>query len=82
MITSVYYSPLSYNNHVITMVNKAYVDLGFIKRWAKDFTDPYVTKQRYTSLVRQILEYGCVGNVRISKIYSTIQYREYIGSRP
>ena len=35
--------------------------LGFIKRWSKEFNDPYITKTLYTSLVRPILEYGsCV----------------------
>ena len=51
---------LNFNNHVISMVNKAYGVLGFIKRWAKEFSDPYITKQLFTSLVRPILEYGSV----------------------
>lgn len=41
-------------------VNKARGVLAFIKRWAKEFTDPDITKQLYTSLVRPILEYGSV----------------------
>lgn len=40
--------------------NKARGVLGFIKRWAKEFTDPYITKQLYMSLVRPILEYGSI----------------------
>jgi len=32
--------------------------LGFIKRWSKDFDDPYLTKTLFISLVRSILEYG------------------------
>ena len=51
---------LNFNNHVISMVNKAYGVLSFIKRWAKEFSDPYITKQLYTSLVRPILQYGSV----------------------
>ena len=51
---------LNFNNHVISMVNKAHGVLGFIKRWAKEFSDPYITKQLFTSLVRPILEYGSV----------------------
>lgn len=51
---------LNFNNHIITMVNKAYGVLCFMKRWAKEFTDPYTTKQLFTSLVRPILEYGSV----------------------
>ena len=31
-----------------------------MKRWAKEFSDPYVTKTLFTSLVRPILEYGSV----------------------
>ena len=51
---------LNFNSHVITMVNKANGVLGFVKRWAKEFSDPYITKQLFTSLVRPILEYGSV----------------------
>lgn len=51
---------LNFNSHIITMVNKAYGVLGFIKRWAKEFADPYITKNLYISLVRPILEYGSV----------------------
>ena len=49
---------LSLNNHVEFMINKAKSLLGFIKRWSKEFNDPYITKRLYTSLVRHILEYG------------------------
>jgi len=31
--------------------------LGFIKRWSKEFDDPYTTKLLFTSLVRPNLEY-------------------------
>jgi len=31
--------------------------LAFIKRWSKEFYDPYVTKTLFISLVRPILEY-------------------------
>ena len=51
---------LTFNNHIITTVNKAYGVLSFMKRWAKEFSDPYVTKTLFTSLVRPILEYGSV----------------------
>jgi len=33
--------------------------LGFIKRWSKEFDEPYTTKLLFTSLVRPILEYCC-----------------------
>ena len=42
------------------MVNQANGVLGFIKRWSKEFSDPYVTKQLNISLVRPILEYGSI----------------------
>lgn len=52
---------LSFSEHISCMVNKARGMLGFIKRWAKEFDSPYVTKTLFTSLVRPILEYGsCV----------------------
>lgn len=62
---------LNFNNHIITMVNKAYGVLYFMKRWAKEFSDPYTTKQLFTSLVRPILEYGSV-------VWDP-QYGQYIG---
>lgn len=51
---------LDFKSHITMTVNKARGVLAFIKRWAKEFTDPYITKQLYTSLVRPILEYGSV----------------------
>lgn len=51
---------LKFCDHISMMVNKANGVLGFIKRWSKEFTDPYITKQLYTSLVRPILEYGSI----------------------
>lgn len=51
---------LNFIQHISLTVNKARSVLGFIKRWAKEFTDPYITKQLYTSLVRPILEYGSI----------------------
>lgn len=51
---------LDFRNHITLTVNKATGVLGFIKRWSKEFSDPYVTKQLFTTLVRPILEYGSV----------------------
>lgn len=48
---------LSFNSHIDSIINKASIVLGCIKRWAKEFSDPYVTKLLYVSLVRPILEY-------------------------
>lgn len=53
-------SRLNFRSHISLTVNKATGVLGFMKRWCKEFADPYVTKQLYTSLVRPILEYGSV----------------------
>lgn len=66
---------LNFNAHVTMTVNKANGILCFIKRWAKEFNDPYVTKKLYISLVRPILEYASViwdpqYNVYINKIES------------
>jgi len=41
----------------MSTVNKAMSVLGFIKRWSKEFDDPYTTKLLFTSLVRPILVY-------------------------
>lgn len=51
---------LDFKKHISLTVNKATGVLGFIKRWAKEFSDPYTTKQLFTTLVRPILEYGSV----------------------
>lgn len=51
---------LNFVPHITLTVNKARGVLAFIKRWAKEFSDPYITKQLYVSLVRPILEYGSV----------------------
>lgn len=49
--------------------------MGFIKRWSKEFDDPYITKILFISLVRPSLEYACVVwspyyNVYIDRIES------------
>lgn len=51
---------LNFRPHISMIINKAYGALGFMKRWSKEFSDPSVTKQLYTSLVRCMLEYGSV----------------------
>lgn len=51
---------LNFRDHITLTVNKAMGVLGFMKRWSKEFSDPYITKQLYTSLVRPILEYGSI----------------------
>lgn len=66
---------LNFNTHVELTASKAKSVLGFIKRWAKEFRDPYVTKKLFTTLVRPILEYGVTiwnpqYNVHANKIES------------
>ena len=50
----------TFSEHISIMVNKVNGVLGFIKRWSREFTDPYITKQLYTSLVRPIFEYRSI----------------------
>ena len=51
---------LDFLGHISMIINRARSTLGFIKRWAKEFSDPYVTKQLYMTLVRPILEYASI----------------------
>jgi len=48
---------LKFDSHITSTVNKAMSVLGFLKRWSKEFDDPYTTKLLFTSLVRPNLEY-------------------------
>ena len=51
-------SNLEFTHHINFIVNKASSMLGFIKRWAKEFNDPYVTLSLYNCHVRPHLEYA------------------------
>lgn len=51
---------LRFHTHINITINKAKGVLGFIKRWSKEFNDPYTTKLLYTSMVRPILEFGSI----------------------
>lgn len=53
-------SKLTFKDHIEKIVNNGKRILGFMKRRAKEFNDPYVTKVLYTSLVRPSLEYASV----------------------
>jgi len=48
---------LKFDSHISSTVNKAMSVLGFIKRWYKEFDDPYTTKLLFTPFVRPNLEY-------------------------
>ena len=63
------------NDHVDYVTGKARRSLGFVKRHAKDFNDPYVTKALYCAIVRPTLEYCIVSwmpftQVQINKLES------------
>lgn len=49
---------LRYNCHIQEIVNKSKSLLGFMKRWSKEFKDPYITKLLFTTIVRPSLEYA------------------------
>jgi hypothetical protein len=51
---------LNFRAHIDKIVGNAYSVLGFVKRRAKIFNDPYITKMLYCALVQSILEYACV----------------------
>ena len=51
---------LDFKCHIEKMTNCGYRNLGFVKRQSKEFSDPYVTKSLYCSLVRSKLEYASV----------------------
>lgn len=63
---------LSFNSHITFMINKARGTLGYIKRWAREFDDPYITKTLYMALVRPILEYGSIIWDPIYQTYSNL----------
>lgn len=52
-------SKLTFIDHIDSITSRASSRLGMIKRWTKEFNDPYVAKCLYVSLVRSILEYAC-----------------------
>ena len=51
---------LNFINHINAAISKARSSLGFVKRWCKEFNDPFTTITLFVSLVRPVLEFGCV----------------------
>lgn len=51
---------LDFQLHINRTINRANTMLGFVKRFSKEFNDPYLLKTLFCSLVRPILEYACV----------------------
>lgn len=66
---------MTFNHHIDVLASKAQGRLGLIKRWAKEFDDPYVTLSLYVGLVRSLLEFACqvwnpFYNVHINRLES------------
>ena len=51
---------MSFKPHIDKIVSSGYSILGFVKRRAKEFNDPHITKSLYCSLVQSSLEYASV----------------------
>jgi hypothetical protein len=51
---------LTFNRHIDSIISKANGKLGFIRRCASEFYDPYALKSLYAAFVRSILEYASV----------------------
>ena len=51
---------MTFKHHMDATISRANSMLGLIKRFGKEFSDPYVTKSLYCSLVRSIIEYGSI----------------------
>lgn len=49
---------LNFRSHIDQIIHRANSSLGFIKRWSKEFSNPYVTKSLYITFVRPLLEYA------------------------
>lgn len=51
---------LTFKSHINKIRNSGRAVFGFIKRKAREFDDPYITKTLYCSLFRSILVYASV----------------------
>lgn len=51
---------LTFKQQIDKVTSSGHTVLGFVKRRAKEFNDPYLTKNMYCSLVRPILEYASI----------------------
>lgn len=49
---------LNFRAHIDSIIRRANSMLGYVKRWSKEFSNPYVTKSLYVTFVRPILEYA------------------------
>jgi len=56
-----FYHKLSFKDHISTITNKARSLLAFMKRWSREFDDPYTKNLSYVSLVPPSMEYcSCI----------------------
>ena len=51
---------LHFINHFNATISKTRSALGFVKRWCKEFNNPFTIKTLFVSLVRPVVEFGCV----------------------
>lgn len=49
---------LNFRSHIDGIISRANSMLGFVKRWSKEFSNPYVTKTLFMTFVRPVLEYA------------------------
>ncbi|XP_055381340.1 uncharacterized protein LOC129611940 [Condylostylus longicornis] len=61
---------LTFRQHYNAVISKANSVLGFVKRYTKEFNDPYVIKTLFVALVRPHLEYA-------SQVWSP-SYRDHV----
>ena len=55
----IFSSDLTFVRHIDSIIAKAYVMFGFIKRNCRDFCDLLTLKSLYVAFVRSTLEYAC-----------------------
>lgn len=58
-IGATYHSDLDFNEHVVIIVPKARILVGFLKRQNGPFKTPEAIKTVYIRIVMPVLEYGC-----------------------
>jgi hypothetical protein len=54
----VFDTKMTFDLHINYVISRSKSMLGFVKRFGKEFSDPYVLKTIYCAFVRSVLEYG------------------------
>jgi hypothetical protein len=49
---------MNFDLHINYVISRSMSMLGFVKRFGKEFSDPYVLKTIYCVFVRSVFEYG------------------------